>query len=415
LRISIVIILCFSASTALAQRHNDWELPNFSDRVDLVVENPTGRSMNALAIVNIADVRKIAPQFPGTLAIACESKEPTLFLESQTDSLDGDGEPKEFAVSLKLGPHEKKSLSIYYSTTLHENLPSVKRVHATHSYGYNHATAALESERIGYRIYGGFFFDVQAHARGQSGLFNSLIGYSSISIPPAEGQDVIHLGDTLGLGGLFLRADGDTFRPPMNTPDYTHRAPKPGEPVYRVISDGPLRAVVEARLPHWTIGKDEVSLRALYEMRAGEETVRCQWWITPVRLSRSYEVGVGIRNLSEINVAEAKDLLITSGTQEAKAGPIAIGLSYSAAEAQRGGILRTPDGGNQIITFTRKLEPQQPLSGEYAFAAAWSGSGWSDVSEHLREILENERAQPKIEIVRHEMNPEPQRLEGEPK
>ena len=52
-------------------------------------------------------------------------------------------------------------------------------------------------------------------------------------------MDVIHLGDTLGLGGLFLRAGDEVFRPPLNMPDYAHKPSPPEVPQYRVIADGP--------------------------------------------------------------------------------------------------------------------------------------------------------------------------------
>ena len=223
MRASLLLLTCLSASVATAQT-GSWQLPNFSDRLDLVVENPSGHPLDTLATIEVAQARSIATNFPGTLAIAADTNQPTAFLPSQRVAFDDQGQPREFSIAVKLAPHEKKSLSIYYSTTLHETLPSIPHVHASHSYGYNRATAAIESDLIGYRTYGGFFFDVQAHAQGQRGLFNSLIGYSSISNPPAAGQDVFHIGDTLGLGGLFLRFHDGIFRPPLNTPDYTHRA-----------------------------------------------------------------------------------------------------------------------------------------------------------------------------------------------
>ncbi len=414
MRASIAVLAGLIAFAPAAQPSAVWELPNFSDRVDLLVQNPTGRAMNTVAVLNIPDVRSIAPGFPGTLAIVTASRQPTHLLPSQVDDLEGDGQPGEFAISVKLAAYETQSLSIYYSSALHELLPFAKRVHAVHSYGYNHATAALESELIGYRTYGGFFFDVQAHAHHQLGFFNSFIGYSRISAPPLEGQDVVHLGDTLGLAGLFLRAGATTYRPPLNTPSYTHRPPQPEEPVYRIVADGPLRAVVEARLVHWTIGGDAVSLRALYEIRAGEELVRCHWWLKPIHLTRSYEVGAGVRDLPQMHILEAPHAFVTSGTQEAKVGPIALGLSFPPAQARRAGRLITPDGPNEIVAFVHQLTPATPASGEYAFAAAWSGSGWKDPATHLLSILDDGLARPDVRILAHFTNPQPQRLAGEP-
>ena len=145
------------------------------------------------------------------------------------------------------------------------------------------ATIALPShsnpKRIGYRTYGGFFLDIQARAQGKPGLNNSLVGYFGSGVAGQIGEDVIHLGDTLGLGGLFLRAGDDVYRPPLNMPDYAHK-PAPAEaPDYRVIADGPVRAVVEARMERWTIGNDAVMIRALYSIGGGAGHVECRYRI----------------------------------------------------------------------------------------------------------------------------------------
>lgn len=391
-----------------------WKLPNFSDCLKVSVSNPTAQPIDALATVDIDAVRKVAPGFPGTLAIVVEEKNGTRFLPSQVDagtSSSGDGA---FVFAVKLTPHEQQQLSIYYSETLKETLPWPKHVHATHLYGYNRATAAIESDLIGYRTYGGFFLDVQAHRKGELGLFNSLIGYSRISTPPVVGEDVIHLGDTLGLGGIFLRAGGQVFRPPFNTPDYVHRPAKSDEPSYRILATGPLRALVEARFPHWKIVNDEVALRAVYEMREGQEAVRCHFWIEPLHVSRSYEVGAGIRDLPLMRKADEPGLVALSGVQDPQVGSIALGLAYAQHQVHRAGELATSDDKNQIVLFDGGLHAGDAMSGEYAVAAAWQGSGWSDPLTHLRRRLPQEIVDPAVQIEAHERNPQPRELESEP-
>ena len=392
-----------------------WEFPNFPNRVDVKVENVTGDEVEDVVTLSVADIQKVAPGFPGTLDIAATNDDRPTLLETQFEPSQGTSNGNEFSFDISLSAHEVKLVSIYYSTTLGDEIPFQRRVFASHNYGYNHATAALESELIGYRTYGGFFFDVQAHAGGKSGLFNSWLGYSSISHPPVEGEDVIHLGATLGLGGLFLRADGHIYRPPVNTPDYTHLPRKPEEPEYRIISDGPLRAIVEVSLPHWTIGDDAVSVRAQYELDAASSVIHCRWWITPLHLSRDYEVGAGIRDLSDQDVPQAKGIVVTSGVQEATVGRVALGLSYSTEQARRADSLETPDGGNQVVVFVQKLRPRQVASGQYSVAAAWQGSGFSDPAMHLLEVLRDDAAKPRVEIVLQRKNPDTKRLESEPR
>jgi len=386
-----------------------WEFPNFADRIQITVENPQDAEYDGVAIMKLAELRQRDPKFPGRLLLAVEDQSPVRWLATQMDLADG-----ELAVEVHLSPREKKPISVYYSTTLRDQVPVVPRVYSSHNYGYNHATAAIESELAGYRTYGGFFLDVQSHAKGERGLFNTMFGYSSISHPPSEGEDVIHLGDTLGLGGIFLRAGDAVYRPPVSTPDYAHRAAKAGEPEYDVISTGPLRAIIQESLGDWVIGADHVSLKARYEMDAGQEVVHCHWWLTPRSISRNYEVGAGIRELESGHVSGGPNVLITDGVQDASVGRIALGLG-SGEGAKRGEPLRTPEGENEVVVFQRRLTASQPIEGEYTVAAAWQGSGWNDPAAHVNDMLRSQSGAVRVQIGSHTTNPNPRALEGEPK
>ena len=92
---------------------------------------------------------------------------------------------------------------------------------------------------------------------------------------------MLHIGNTLGLGGMFLRRDGKIYQPPANVPTYAHKPSPEMVPHYRVLAQGPLRAIVEATLENWTIDGDVIRLRARYSIDAGESIVRC-------RVSKSY-------------------------------------------------------------------------------------------------------------------------------
>jgi hypothetical protein len=352
-------------------------------------------------------------RFPGTLAIAVIPGKPISIVPSQADDLDGDGTPDEFVFPIKLKPRESRTVHIYYSTTLRDTLPWPKRVHASHAFGYNRATVALESELIGYRTYGGFFLDIQARSENNPGLNNSLVGYLGSRDPIPAGADIIHLGDTLGLGGLFLRSGAEVFRPPLNMPDYAHKPAPAQAPAYRVIADGPVRAVVEARMDRWTIGQDEVRIEALYSIAAGAEHVECRFRISPLNLSRTYEAGAGIRHLPKIQVSNAPGRLSLSGEQNAKTGQLAMALYYNPSEALQSEPLTTKDDKNECIVFRARLEPGRSVSGRYWVAGAWSGSGIATLLPHLAETEKKARATVAIGSFRHAATPTPKRLEGE--
>lgn len=408
MRISLGVLLA-PALAVQAQQAPVWEFPNFSDRVQVAVSNARDTAFDGVAVLSLASLRGVQPSFPGTLLVAAESTTPARQIETQLDAGRG-----EFVMEVHVGPHETRMYSIYTSSTLQDTFPQTVRVYASHNYGYNHATAAIESEGMGYRSYGGFFLDVQAHAKGEHGLFNTAFGYASIRHPLAEGQDVIHLGDTLGLGGIFLRAGAEVFRPPVSTPEYTHRMPKAEEPQYRVLESGPIRAIIEESLPVWTIGKDSVALRAEYEMDAGQDVVHCRWWIRPIKLSHAYEVGAGIRDLDTGKSKTSGRITTTEGAQPDSDGRIALGIRWGD-DADSAGVLKTADGGNETVVFHEKLRPGRSIEGAYTVAAGWQGSGWEDPAAHVAEILTQQSEGVSVKIVRHETNPNPKALDEEPK
>ena len=412
----VLLVFCTAlVPLSLAQQSSPWLLPNFSDRLELQVSNPTNKAVSTLAVVPVAEAARTTLQFPGTMAIAVIPGSPITILPSQADDLNGDGVPDEFVFPIKLKAHAQVSVDVYYSTTLHGKIPWSSQVYASHSFGYNRSTAALESKVIGYRTYGGFFLDVQARAKGRPGLNNDLVGYLSAgaSAPSPAGRDILHIGDTLGLGGLFLRSEGDVFHPPLNMPDYAHKPAPLEAPTYRVISDGPVRAVVEARMDHWTIGKDAVSIDAIYSIDAGSEAVECRFRILPISLSRTYEVGAGIRRLPKIHTNSAPGRLVIEGEQSPRIGPLGLALYFDPNTVSSTGTLKTKDGGNNIVVFRARLEPGHAVSGHYWMAADWSGSGISDLLGHLAAFEQQARAAVVVGNFRHSSTPAPARLEGE--
>jgi hypothetical protein len=408
------LALFIAASISLsAQQQPDWVLANFAQRLEIEITNPSGKPIDALAVIPVEQASRIAPRFPGTLAIVVMPGNPVITLPSQADDLDGDGSPDEFVFPAKLAAGESRKVHVYYSTTLTDSLPWPKRVHASHSFGYNRATVALESEVIGYRTYGGFFLDIQARSEGHPGLNNSLVGYLGARNPVTVGRDIIHLGDTLGLGGLFLRSGADVYRPPVNMPDYAHKPETPDAPRYRVIATGPVRAMVEARIEQWKMGADEVDIQAFYSIAAGSGSVECRFQIKPIRLSRSYEVGTGIRWLPQMKTDHAVGRLALSGVQSKEIGSIALGLYYDSAAATKADILETHGEKNETVVFQRRLQAGSATSGTYWLAGAWSGTGIRDLLGYLAAEGDRVRATVTVGGYQFSKTPHPEGVEGE--
>jgi hypothetical protein len=411
----VAALSSLAAAPALAQQPSPWLLPNFSDCLQVQVSNPTDHPVDKLASIPVPEARHTALPFPGTLAIVIVPDARIAVLPSQSVDMNGDGVPDEFVFPVKLKAREKITADIYYSTTLHRQVPWAREVFASHSYGYNRATASLESQKFGYRTYGGFFLDVQARAKGKPGLNNSLVGFLSASDSASSdtGRDIFHIGDTLGLGGLFLRSGKDVYQPPLNTPDYAHKPPPPETPTYRVISSGPLRAVLEAHMDRWTIGKDAVSINVTYTIDAGSEAVECRFRILPISLSRDYEVGAGIRSLPKMQSDSADGRLALEGEQNPKIGPLGLAMYFDPATVSNTGTLQTKDGNNDVAIFRDRLAPGHAVTGHYWLAADWSGSGIQNLLGHLEKVEQKTRASIVVGNYRHSSTPEPKRLEGE--
>jgi hypothetical protein len=369
-------------AAATASTENEWLLPNFASRLTVEVSNLSRVAVKGLATVPVAKARALAPNFPGRIAFAivinkAGSTHQATIVASQADDLDGDGVPDQFEFPVSLASGEHRRVDIYYSTTLDDSISWPKQVQAKHRYGYNRQTATLESELIGYRTYGGFFLDVQAREAGNRGLYNDLAAYVPPRLNFQKGRDVLHIGDTLGLGGIFLRRENRVYQPPMNIPDYAHKPSPELVPHYRVIAQGPLRAIIETTLERWTVGDDVVNLKAQYSIDAGETFVRCRFEAIPIRMqaSHEYEVGIGIRDLPGESLLPAPGRLIVAGQQNQRDGRIGLALYFDEKRFTSIAPIRTSESNNQAVISNISLKPGQAVSGEYTAAAAWSGSG----------------------------------------
>jgi hypothetical protein len=407
------------ASATAAQ--TEWLLPNFANRLSVEVRNGGNSQLRALATLPVVKARAVAPDFPGRLALAVlvdsgNSGRPASIIASQADDLDGDGSPDEFEFPVDLAPGSQCRVDIYYSTTLEDRFPWPKRVSAKHSYGYNREVVALESELAGYRMYGGFFLDFHGRKAGAAGLWNDAAAYVPIRRDLSTGRDVLHIGNTLGLGGIFLRRNGKIYQPPANVPTYAHKPSPEMVPHYRVLAHGPLRAVAEAMLENWTIDGDLIRLRALYSMDAGETVVRCRVYAIPLKVDKDheYEIGVGIRDLPAGSVSSDPGELIVTGQQNARDGEIGLAIYFDSSQYSLPSAVRTADGSNRVVIAKASLRPGRASEEIYSAAGAWSGSGIENLSESLKQFREQAEDSPEIGGLNFARTPNPEKVEAEP-
>lgn len=419
-RTLLIYLTAFSlASFQAASAETEWLLPNFANRLSVEVKNPGKSSLQALVTLPMVKAQAVAPDFPGRLALAVlvdrNSGRPAAIIASQVDDLDGDGSPDEFEFPVDLAPHSQCSVEIYYSTTLADSFPWPKRVSAKHSYGYNREVAALESESVGYRTYGGFFLDLHGRKAGGAGLWNDAAGYVPIERDLGTGRDVLHIGATLGLGGVFLRREGKIYQPPANVPTYAHKPSPEMVPHYRVLAQGPLRAIIEATLENWQIDTDVIRLQARYSIDAGERFVRCRVNEIPIKIAKDheYEIGVGVRELPAGAVSSDPGQLVVTGRQNARDGEIGLAIYFDPGQYSSASAIYTPDGSNRAVIGKVRLNRGSASEQTYAAAGAWSGSGIEpgELLKHLRDKVE---AHAEIGALTFARTPYPEKLEAEP-
>jgi hypothetical protein len=148
-------------------------------------------------------------------------------------------------------------------------------------------------------------------------------------------------------------------------------------------------------------------------MAAGSGTVECDFEIAPLEIQATYEVGAGIRHLPAMQLGHAAGRLALSGTQEARVGPLALGLFYDPGDAAPAAPVTTKEGGNECIAFRQHLAPGQAVRGHYRVAGAWNASGIGNLLGYLAE--EDARTRPVVRVggFRFTKTPKPERIEGE--
>lgn len=201
----------------------------------------------------------------------------------------------------------------------------------------------------------------------------------------------------------------------MNVPTYAHKPSPEIVPHYRVIADGPLRAIIEASLSDWNVEGDLITLKARYSMDEGEPFVRCRFEAVPVRMpaGRDYEVGIGLRDLPAESRLPGNGRLIVSGKQNERDGVVGLGLFFDPADFPDAAEIRTSECANQAVIYKKRLAPGQTVRGEYALAAAWKGSGIADPTQYLAEMAGRIAVKVKTEGLRFSRTPRPEKVEAE--
>src|SRR6266849_1450692 len=241
--------------------------------VRIAVENPTN-SLRAAAdvVLSIPDLRNITPDFtPGSVLVTCTSAATleqdvaiaeSTELPSQVDDLDGDGKGDEIAFQIDLGPNQTRIVTIFYGPP--DRILRIRNEYAQRTnalFSSKIEGLGWESDRIAFRVYFDRRNDIDIYGKRSRSLQLKL--FASPDYPYHEesprGRDIFRIGESIGLGAVAAWADGKLVK-----------ADDVRERKWRIVSVGPVRAIVELEYSGWNLGPESITLRSRIVQWAGE-------------------------------------------------------------------------------------------------------------------------------------------------
>jgi unsaturated chondroitin disaccharide hydrolase len=239
----------------------------------LAVTNPTDQlRLHENIVVNVADLKRIAPDFKAGDAIVTTSDAATIEedartiqtieLPSQADDLDGDNKYDELAFQIELKPKQTRIVTIAYGETatiqrLRSEYP--KRTAAKFTMKFD--GLAWESEANAWRIYFDKRNAIDIFGKRRPGLYLEMFGAPEYVYhwESPLGRDIYRIGDAIGIGAVAALVDGKVVK----VSDVADRK-------WRIISAGPVRVIVELTYKGWKVGGREVNLTSRMTQWAGK-------------------------------------------------------------------------------------------------------------------------------------------------
>ncbi len=241
--------------------------------IKLAVTNPTSQPRPQENIVlSVSELKGRAPDFKAGTVIVTTSDAATLEedartlqtleLPSQADDLDGDGKYDEIAFQIALAPGQTRIVTLAYgdAATL-QRLRSdyLPRTHAKFATKYE--GLGWESELTAWRLYFDARNAIDLYGKRRTGLYLERFGAPEYDYHEESpfGRDIYKIGEALGIGAVGALVDGRVIK----VAEVTERR-------WRVISTGPVRAIVELEYQGWKVGPRSVELTSRMTQWAGE-------------------------------------------------------------------------------------------------------------------------------------------------
>jgi hypothetical protein len=345
-----------------------WGQPPVRE-IKIAVSNPTSQGRLAEdVVVPFVQLRQAAPEInAGALVLLADGGE----IPSQVDDLDGDGKADDLVFQIDLGPKQTRMVTIAYGVPdqifrMRSEYP--KRTYAI--FANKIEGLGWESDKNAWRLY----FDprnaIDLYGKRRGEMFLDILATPEYiyHLDSPNGRDIYKIGDALGIGAVGAWVDGKAVR----VSDVASRK-------WRIISNGPVRSVIEITYEGWKVGGKSITLRSRIEQWAGDRgffhAIAAEG-AEGMTFATGLPVKPGV--LAFRSEATQPGWLATYGEQVVQTGATAteelkgtnLGLAVVAVE---GTMSASQDDLNYLMTFPLELG-----RAKWYVAAAWDQEGMNN-------------------------------------
>lgn len=257
---------------------------------------------------------------------------------------------------------------------------------------------AWENDKVGFRQY----FDGR-NARDIFGKTSPTMALDTVGIAKDGtlednyhvmlpwGRDILAVGNSLGLGGLAIRKDGDVHRIGVRLDAAKNNV---GTTSYRLITEGPVRSIFEIKYEDWNVGGTIYNLTNKVSIQAGSYGYSSEVWLQSPQKSDSLLVGlVNIHNDQPPGYGEVsgQSIFLTHDHQTYDDEWI-LGMALIMPTEYYLGYVSAPDGGLGVTnTFLNSLQITNQHSVTYHALFGWeiSDSSFTD-RDYFKQFVEQQ-------------------------
>jgi len=249
-----------------------WANPHLFG-IKLAITNPSAQMRPAEEIVvPLAQIRRVVPSLnagslivTATNASTLEEDSATLEateLPSQVDDLDSDHTADELAFEIDLGPKQTRVVTVSYGEPT--RIFRLRREYPMRTdalFASKIEGVGWESEVNAWRLYFDSRNAIDLYGKSRESLLLRMFATPEYDYHAESpyGRDIYKIGDALGIGAVGAWIDGKLVK----VSDVASRK-------YRVVSTGPVRAIVEMTYSGWKVGSGSVTLQSRITQWAGD-------------------------------------------------------------------------------------------------------------------------------------------------